>query len=99
MSSAKNPYGDGDSAKQIYSIIEEHYTENNLKITRADKIMDFEGYYMYVIQENITVAEYENKNKGQIIEQVFTNGRPEYIEEQLNLENKTIIVKKFENED
>ena len=54
---------------------------------------------MYVIQENITVAEYENKNKGQIIEQVFTNGRPEYIEEQLNLENKTIIVKKFENED
>lgn len=99
MSSAKNPYGDGDSAKQIYSIIEEHYNENNLKITRADKIMDFEGYYMYVIQENITVAEYENKNKGQIIEQVFTNGRPEYIEEQLNLENKTIIVKKFENED
>ena len=99
MSSAKNPYGDGDSAKQIYSIIEEHYNENNLKITRADKIMDFEGYYMHVIQENITVAEYENKNKGQIIEQVFTNGRPEYIEEQLNLENKTIIVKKFENED
>lgn len=32
MSSAKNPYGDGDSAKQIYSIIEEHYNENNLKI-------------------------------------------------------------------
>lgn len=27
--------------------------------------MDFEGYYMYLIQENITVAEYENKNKGQ----------------------------------
>lgn len=41
----------------------------------------------------------KTKIKDKIIEQVFTNGRPEYIEEQLNLENKTIIVKKFENED
>lgn len=99
MSNAVNPYGDGTSAKQIYSIIKEQYDKNNLKINRAEEIMDFEGYYMYDISENITVLDYEQKNDNCIIEQVFSDGKPEYVEENLNLNNKTIIIKKFEKKD
>ncbi|MDD6285129.1 non-hydrolyzing UDP-N-acetylglucosamine 2-epimerase [Methanosphaera sp.] len=95
MSRAKNPYGDGTTAKQICSIIKERYDEDNLKIRRADEIEDFEGYFMDTVSEGITVKEYEARNSGNIIEQVYSEGIPQYISEELNLNNKTIIYKRF----
>ncbi|WP_455646175.1 non-hydrolyzing UDP-N-acetylglucosamine 2-epimerase [Methanosphaera sp.] len=97
MSNAVNPYGDGTSAEKIYTILENQYNSDNLKITRADRIMDFEGYYLEEINENISVEEYENMHYDCIIEQVFSKGNPEYIENNLNLNNKTIIIKKFKD--
>ena len=73
MSRAKNPYGDGTTAKQICSIIKERYDEDNLKIRRADEIEDFEGYFMDTVSEGITVKEYEARNSGNIIEQVYSD--------------------------
>lgn len=98
MSQAKNPYGDGTSAKQIISIIEEKYNKNELNITKAEEILDFEGYYMEEITKDITIKEYETENPTNIIEQVYSNKKPEYIKENLNLKNKIIIIKKFKKE-
>ncbi len=95
MTSAKNPYGDGSSAQKIFSIISKEYSRNSLKIRRADEIMDFEGYHLEVISSDITVSDYENENKNTIIEQVFDNGNSQFVEDDLKLKNKTIIVKCF----
>lgn len=97
MSNAINPYGDGTSAEQIISIIKEKYSENKLQIKPANEILDFDGYYMKHVTENITVNEYEEKYPHIIIEQVFSKGIPEYIEDDLNIKNKVIIIKKFQN--
>ncbi|OED30068.1 non-hydrolyzing UDP-N-acetylglucosamine 2-epimerase [Methanosphaera sp. WGK6] len=97
MSNAINPYGNGTSAEQIYRIIKNQHDTNKLKITRANKIVDFEGYILEEISENITVEEYETINKDCIIEQVFYNGKPEYIQKKMNLKNRKIIIKQFKD--
>ena len=95
MANAVNPYGNGDSSEKIYSIIKDAFENNRLKIKSSDAIVDFEGYLMKNITNDITVEEFENENKNQIIEQIFYNGLPEFIDEKTNLKNKSIIIKKF----
>ena len=50
---------------------------------------------MKQISEDITVEEFEKTNKNHLIEQIFNNNIPEYIENKTPLNGKTIIVKKF----
>ena len=95
MANATNPYGDGDSSKRIYSIIKDTFDNGTLQIKSSDTILDFEGYLLKNINENVTVEEFENNNKNQIIEQVFYKGSPEFIDANTNLKDKTIIIKKF----
>ena len=95
MTHCKNPYGDGTSAIQIYNIIKKYHDENRLNLSNFDEITSFKGYYLKHVTENITVGEYESEYPGHIIEQVFNNGDSEYIDEELNLNNKDIIVKEF----
>ena len=54
---------------------------------------------MDTVHEDITVKEYEARNSGNIIEQVYSEGIPQYISEELNLNNKTIIYKRFKKID
>ncbi len=96
MSSATNPYGNGTSAEQIYSIIYEKYSKEELNITSPTDILEFKGYKLKSIKEDITVTEFENKYDGIIIEQVFENEIPIYFEDNLNLNKKIIIIKSFE---
>lgn len=95
MANAKNPYGEGNSSNKIYSIIKDTFDNNALKIKSSETILDFEGYSMINIEDNITVDEFEKNNKNQIIEQIFYNGSPEFIDNNTNLKDKTIIIKKF----
>lgn len=95
MANAVNPYGDGTTSKQIYEIICENYENNTLNISYSEEILDFEGYYMIKVDENITVREFEEKNRNHIIEQIFNNNLPEYISNETSLKGKTVIVKKF----
>ena len=95
MAKAKNPYGDGDSSKKIYEIIVNSFKNESIHIKSSDEIIDFEGYYLKKIEENITVREFEEKYEKHIIEQIFSNNLPEYIDENTKLKDKTIIVKKF----
>ena len=50
---------------------------------------------MIKVDENITVREFEEKNRNHIIEQIFNNNLPEYISNETSLKGKTVIVKKF----
>lgn len=95
MANAVNPYGDGHSSERIYDIIEEGFKNDTVRIKPTDEILDFEGYYMKQISEDITVEEFEKTNKNHLIEQIFKNNIPEYIENKTPLNGKTIIVKKF----
>jgi UDP-N-acetylglucosamine 2-epimerase (non-hydrolysing) len=94
MSNAINPYGDGNSSEIIYDIIESYEKDKNSQY--SDEIIDFKGYYMKKIEEDISVEEFEKINKHHVIEQIFSDDIPVYIESKTNLKDKTIIVKKFE---
>lgn len=98
MSKAVNPYGDGNTSKIICNIIEENHENDTLRVKRSESIVDFEGYYLKQINEDMTVKEFEKKFKYHIIEQIFNNNLPEYIDDNTNLNGKTIIVKEFKQE-
>ena len=95
MSNAVNPYGDGTSSERIYDIIRSYYDKNLLGITSFDEIIDFKGYYMRHVTEDVTVESYESLHEGHIIEEIFEDGTPIYIDNNLNLKNKDIVVKEF----
>ncbi len=95
MSRAENPYGDGQTARRIYSIIKQRYDEGSLNIRSQSDIMDFEGYYLENIKEHITVEELERQKKGCIVQQVFSKNVAIHTSKTLDLYNKTIILKKF----
>lgn len=97
MSNAVNPYGDGNSSKIILNIIKEYFEEKVFNENCKQQILDFEGYYLKEIKENISVHDFEQINENHKIEQIFSNGLPELIEKETDLNNKTIIVKKFES--
>lgn len=96
MANAINPYGDGNSSKIILKIIQDYFDTSNSN-DNTNQILDFEGYYLKEVKEDITVKEFEENNKNHKIEQIFSNNLPELIENDSNLNNKTIIVKKFES--
>lgn len=95
MCNATNPYGDGTSSSRIYNIIKNYYDENLLNISSFDEITDFKGYYMKHVTEDVTVKTYESLHEGHIIEEIFDNGIPVYIDDNLSLKNKHIVVKEF----
>lgn len=98
MANAVNPYGNGDSAEKIYKIIKENFQNNTIQIGQSEHMMDFKGYYLKEVKENITVEEFEERNKNHIIEQIFFNNVPECIDNNTNLNGKTIIVKQFKQQ-
>lgn len=95
MAGAKNPYGDGHSSERILEIIKSSHENDTLSIKRSTEIVDFEGYYLKNVDEDISVNEFEKKFENHIIEQIFDDGKPVLIEDNLNLKGKTVIVKEF----
>ncbi|RAP53229.1 MAG: UDP-N-acetylglucosamine 2-epimerase (non-hydrolyzing) [Methanosphaera sp. rholeuAM270] len=95
MSQAVNPYGDGKSSKRILKIIRDNLRNKSIEIRHAEEILDFKGYYMLEVTDDISVGEFEKRNKHHIIEQIFHENVPELIEDSTNLKNKVVIVKEF----
>jgi len=97
MSNAVNPYGDGESSKKIYDVIKSYHDRGLLRIRKLNDITKFNGYHLYSISSDVTVREYEKTNRNSTIQQVFnSDGESEFITDDLELKNKTIIVKEFE---
>ena len=66
MKNAPNPYGIGDSAKVTVDAIEDYYERGLLDIKAPEDIMGSFTRKMAAIDEDITVAEFEDKNNSLI---------------------------------
>jgi UDP-N-acetylglucosamine 2-epimerase (non-hydrolysing) len=91
MSEAKNPYGNGDSSKKTLDAILKLFEENKLNIMVPEDIMKIRNRQIAEISENITVCEFEEKNKGFEIRMVFENGEVLFPYSNLNLKDKMIL--------
>lgn len=92
MQNASNPYGDGDTSQKIIDAILESYNEGKLQIKPPEKIEMEKSKKLVVINEKITVEEYETKNPNHIVNIVFDEGNPIYPFSDLGLEGKSIII-------
>ena len=66
MKNAPNPYGQGDSAKLTVDAIQEYYEKGLLDIKAPEDIMSSFSRRMALIDEDITVKEFETKNDALI---------------------------------
>ncbi|MEN4017513.1 MAG: UDP-N-acetylglucosamine 2-epimerase (non-hydrolyzing) [Methanobacterium sp.] len=91
MSKAKNPYGQGDSSKKILNAILKLFKENKLNMVSPTDIMKIRNRQIAEISENITVNEFEKKNKDLEIRMVFENGEVRFPCSNFNLKDKMIL--------
>ena len=66
MKNAKNPYGQGNSAKLTVDAIEDYYDKGLLDIEAPEDIMDSFTRKMAEIIENVTVGEFEKTENALI---------------------------------
>ncbi len=92
MQEAKNPYGDGTASVKILDTIIGMYNKGQLDIKPPEEIMGGHEKKLLMIDEKITVAEFENKNPETIINLVFHKGKPFYPNPDLSLAGKIIII-------
>jgi UDP-N-acetylglucosamine 2-epimerase (non-hydrolysing) len=96
MSLAQNPYGDGTSGKQILDIIENSYERGECSLNSPDTIMDVFTSLMRIINDDITVFDFEKKNNA-LIRAVFSENDKSmrFPEDNLNLNGMQILYDKF----
>lgn len=91
MSRALNPYGDGNSSKKIINIIVKFFKEDKLKMVVPENIMKSKMSQLIKVDQEMTVNEFEKKNRGLEIKMVFENGQVLFPVDHLNLKNKIIL--------
>ena len=95
MKKAPNPYGMGDSAKVTADAIEEYYENGLLDIKAPEDIMGSFTRKMAAIDEDITVAEFEDKNNS-LIHMVFDGEKMRFPADDLKLKGMMITYDKRE---
>ena len=93
MKNAPNPYGMGDSAKVTVDAIEEYYEKGLLDIKAPEDIMGSFTRKMAAIDEDITVAEFEDKNDS-LIHMVFDGEKMRFPADDLKLKGMMITYDK-----
>lgn len=93
MKNAPNPYGMGDSAKVTVDAIEEYYEKGLLDIKAPEDIMASFTRKMAAIDEDITVAEFEDKNDS-LIHMVFDGEKMRFPADDLKLKGMMITYDK-----
>ena len=96
MKSAKNPYGMGNAAELMIKIIEEANESNTLKMVAPDEVMASFVRKMKVIDEDITVNEFEDKNNA-LIKIAFDGEEIKFPYDELNIKGLTIIYEDYKN--
>ena len=96
MKSAKNPYGMGNAAEQMIKIIEEANKNDTLKMTPPDEVMASFIRKMKVVDEDITVDEFEKENNS-LIKIVFKGEEIKFPYDDLNLNGLTIVYEDYSN--
>ena len=92
----KNPYGMGNAAELMIEIIEEANAADNLKLVAPDEVMASFTRKMKVIDEDISVKDYEDKNNV-LIKMAFEGEEVKFPFDDLNLNGKTIILEDYNN--
>lgn len=95
MKNAPNPYGQGDAAKMTVDAIEKYYDEGLLDIKAPDDIMTSFTRRMAKINEDVTVAEFEDEENS-LIHMVFDGEKMVFPSEELNLNGMMITYDKRE---
>ena len=93
MKNAINPYGQGDSAKSTVDAIEDYYSRGLLNIEAPEDIMDSFTRKMASIKEDISVAEFEQKENA-LIHMVFDGENMKFPFDDLNLNGMMITYDK-----
>ena len=93
MKNAPNPYGIGDSAKLTVDAIEDYYERGLLDIRAPEDIMGSFTRKMATIDEDITVAEFEDKNDS-LIHMVFDGEKMRFPADDLKLNGMMITYDK-----
>ena len=94
MRSAKNPYGMGNAAEQMISIIEESDKDDTLKMLAPDEVMASFTRHMKVIGEDISVNEFEEKNNA-LVKIAFEGEEIRFPYDDLNLNGLAIIYEDY----
>lgn len=95
MRNAPNPYGMGDSAKSTVDAIEDYYDNGLLDIEAPEDIMSSFTRKMAMIEEDITVADFESKEDA-LIHMVFDGEKMCFPADDLNLNGMMITYDKRE---
>ena len=96
MSLAPNPYGDGTAGKKILDIIEDSYEKGECRLDSPDDIMDTFTTLMKIVDEDITVSDFEISNNA-LIRTVFNSvyESMKFPIDDLNLNGMTILYDKM----
>jgi len=92
MREALNPYGDGTASEKILDTILNSYNKGNLEIKPPEEIALNNLKKLIIVDETISVAEFENKHPEYRINLVFDGEIPIYPHPDLPLKGKSIIV-------
>jgi UDP-N-acetylglucosamine 2-epimerase len=95
MKNAPNPYGQGNAAKLTVDAIEKYYDEGLLDIKAPEDIMTSFTRKIASITEDISVAEFEEKENS-LVHMVFDGDRMVFPSDELNLNGMMVTYDKRE---
>ena len=95
MENAKNPYGNGQSSKNILKAVINEYNNGKFDISLPKHIKSFVGREVLRIQENITVTEYEEKYPGSTVNMIFMDNEIKFPHPDVNLKDRNVLINKF----
>ena len=95
MKNAINPYGRGDSAKKTVDAIVEFYGKGLLDIEAPEDIMTSFDRKMTLIDDDISVKEFEDKNNA-LIHMVFDGEKMRFPTDELNLKEMCVTYDEFQ---
>lgn len=93
MKQAPNPYGHGDAAIKTVDAIEKYYSEGLLDIKAPEDIMDSFERKMAHIEEDITVADFEEKENS-LVHMAYDGEKMVFPADELNLNGMMITYDK-----
>ena len=98
MKNAINPYGNGQSSKNILNAIIKEYNDGKLDISLPEHVKSFMGREVIKVKDNITVSEYEKTHPGSTINMVFMDNEIEFPYPDFELKDKDVLINKFKSE-
>ncbi len=94
MKNAPNPYGDGKSSQKLLDVTLKQFNEGKLTIKPPEDIMGSFNRKLEVINEEITVLEFE-KSRNALLRLVYDEGEPQFPHPGLNLYNKVVLFDEY----